>query len=299
MTKQTRNIRRWIWWLVPAVGLLGVWWVFSGDTWVTIRVPAGPPTQFIAGQHAGQILKDSRTPLNWVWMPPGRFSFGCTEAGLSIVSSCGVDALPAREVELAGFWMLKTEVTVDAYEGCVFARQCRLPPRHKQCTWNSGRPQHPMNCLTRSEAEGFCHWLGASLPSATLWEYAAKSGGSALYPWGDEAPSGKRANICDAACAEAFSPEERGATGVGDFAENDGFAATAPVGSFPAGATPWGLLDIAGNVGEWTSNPFDTGPQGELRGGGWASLTDALSTTARREGIPDYRGIDVGFRCAR
>lgn len=289
--------------LVGIAASLLAWCATGGPVWVACRTHAGPPTHFFAGREAGQRLADARTKLEWVWMPEGRFSFGCGGGAVSLTSGCLEDEVPAREAQLDGFWILRTEVTVDAFEGCVFDHQCGLPPEGKLCNWNRrGRSEHPINCVDRAAAEAFCRWLGARLPMAAEWEYAARSGSDVLFPWGTEPVDGRRANYCDRACAEALSPEESARwteEGGIDEAEIDGHASTAPAASFPAGATRWGLLDMAGNVGEWTSTPFDSSGAAELRGGGWASSPDALRTTGRRSAVASKAGFDTGFRCAR
>lgn len=193
---------------------------------------------------------------------------------------------------MSTFWLAKTDVTVAAYERCVNAGACNKPNTDKE-TCNYGRRRdHPVNCVDWNQANAFCSWIGGRLPSAEEWEYAAKSGESRIFPWGNEPVSAQRANFCDRRCHQA-NPDFK----YFDDSMDDGYAATSPVNAFPAGATKWGLLDMAGNVWNWTASDYDAKTK-ELRGGGWNVRPQALRASNRGWGDdPSYRDDHIGFRC--
>ena len=153
----------------------------------------------------------------------------------------------------------------------------------------AGLDDHPVVQVSQRDAAAFCAHHGLVLPGEAAWEYAARGSDRRRYPWGDQPPeeAGRRhANFGSLACC---APDP-----------SDGYAMTAPVGSFPSGASPFGLLDMAGNVWEWTADRFPGRPdQVALRGGGWGNNPYCLRVSYRH-GNPSDIGLDmVGFRCAQ
>ncbi len=170
--------------------------------------------------------------------------------------------------------------------------------------------KHPMNCVALEEARAYCAFRGARLPSEAEWEYAARGkklvGG---FPWGATKPSTHVVNACDLDCMRWSRRNQAGLDALVN--ESDGFATTAPVGSFPAGCSAFGVCELADDVREWTDDAYadysvgDAAPPGPdaervVRGGAWTS-GDALELRrTHREGLaPSARRHDVGFRCAR
>ena len=164
----------------------------------------------------------------------------------------------------------------------------------------SAAPDHPVVQVSARDAAAFCAWAGLRLPSETEWEFAARGETGRRYPWGAAPPQGstqgstqgsakgrdgRRANFGTVECC---APDA-----------TDGYVGTAPVGRYPAGASPFGLLDMAGNVWEWTASRFPGRPEWVvLRGGGWGNNPYCLRTSYRHGNPPDI-GLDmVGFRCA-
>ncbi len=150
------------------------------------------------------------------------------------------------------------------------------------------RPTHPVVQVSARDAAAFCAWAGLRLPSEAEWEFAARGTDDRRYPWGDGAPeqgTGARANFGTVACC---APDA-----------SDGYHHTAPVGRYPGGASPFGLMDMAGNVWEWTASRFPGKPGlVVLRGGGWGNNPYCLRVSYRHGNPPDI-GLDmVGFRCA-
>ncbi len=147
---------------------------------------------------------------------------------------------------------------------------------------------HPVVQVSARDAAAFCRWAGLRLPAETEWELAARGSDGRRYPWGDRDPeqgAASPANFGTVACCAADGA--------------DGYAGIAPVGRFPAGVSPYGLYDMAGNVWEWTADPYPPKPEWvSLRGGGWGNDPYCLRASYRHGNPPDI-GLDmVGFRCA-
>ena len=152
----------------------------------------------------------------------------------------------------------------------------------------AGREKHPVVQVSARDAAAYCAWRGLRLPSESEWEFAARGADGRRYPWGSEPPGqhgARRANFGTERCC---APDA-----------SDGYLRTAPVGSFPGGASPFGIQDMAGNVWEWTASPHSArGPDVALRGGGWGNDAYCLRASYRHGNPPDI-GLDmVGFRCA-
>ncbi len=204
-------------------------------------------------------------------------------------------------------WFAVTDVTVAAFEKCVDAGKCSGEVRSRdegpaRCNWRNQRFNHPLNCVTWPEAMQFCKWIGGRLPSTTEWEYAATSGNpNVTYPWGSNPVDGTRANYCDANCPKALGTDGKNLLawekrGWIDLSQDDGWASTSPVGTYQQGKTPWGLLDMAGNVWQWTSTQAGKDKR-EVRGGSWDNAPASLTTIRRLPWPESSADSGMGFRC--
>jgi formylglycine-generating enzyme required for sulfatase activity len=214
------------------------------------------------------------------------------------------------EVEVAPFRMMRHEVTNQQFAAFVTASGHITDPeredfgyvwdgrwrRVRGADWRhpfgpdssiTDRPDHPVVQVSAQDAAAFCRLYDLRLPSEREWEFAARGADGRRFPWGDAPPEqpSPRANFGTVPCC---APDA-----------SDGHLRTAPVGSFPEGRSPFGLLDMAGNVWEWTSSRFPGRPDHVvLRGGGWGNNPYCLRTSYRHGNPPDI-GLDmVGFRCA-
>jgi len=202
---------------------------------------------------------------------------------------------PKQSIYLDAFWIDKTEVTNKQYARCVASSACDEPllsgPYQNQA-W----ADHPVIWVNRREAEGYCRWAGARLPLEIEWEKAARGTDGRRYPWGDE---------FDASLVNYYWSKVREPRAVGSYLE---------------GASPYGVLDMSGNVCEWVQELWQTTedyienpiippgsrPKGKhpvghhytLRGGSWASLEKQVTTYARSNDEPVWRSKSAGFRCA-
>jgi formylglycine-generating enzyme required for sulfatase activity len=292
----------------------------------TVRVPTDEATAAVA-PRATQVLVD-RDLMTLVFIPAGPFLLGAT------VDDAGAeeDEKPQSEVYLDAFWIDRTEVTVaqfqefvdntgyttDAERGCcasAFERTGGLvfgPEKQHigSATWRlplgSGTepasPRQPVVMVSWNDARAYCAWAGRRLPTEAEWEKAAHGPLAQVFPWGNQF-DGTRLNFCDRNCTAAWLARD-----------DDAYVRQAPAGSFPRGASPYDVLDMAGNVWEWVNDFYDyrgyfrvatanpTGPnKGEthvLRGGSWLSPVEEIRTTARMEAAPDARDNVTGFRCA-
>ncbi len=227
-----------------------------------------------------------------VVVPGGAFEMG------SIVQP---DEQPIRDVELPTFFIDATEVTVAAYQQCVTAKECTPPDTAEPyCNWGvAGRDDHPVNCVAWLQAQQYCAWAdGASkrLPTEAEWEKAARGTDARTYPWG---------NVPTPDCNYAVMDE---------FGYGCGLLSTHEVGQLPLGASPYGALDMAGNVWEWTADWYGaydraetvspTGPamgsDRVVRGGGWSySEPQYFRASVRHYVAQTFNDAFIGFRCVR
>ncbi len=296
-------------------GRAGVTAPLATASTVTVYVPAG---EFVMGadergvQRAVYLCRRERTQLARVLGDaPGEGLFELRARVLAQL--CGDAALEvplcdprqferettAHAVWLAPYRIDRTEVTVAAYDRCVRAGRCRAALFAPGSRW-FGEATHPVVGVSWDDAAGYCRWVGGRLPTEAEWERAARGTDERTFPWGWQWDEG-RANhgALRAECRD----------------DDDGHPYTAPVGSYPAGASPVGALDMAGNVMEWVADTMTAEPyaseravaprvdapsaQHVARGGAWNHAGFALRTTWRT-GVPaGSRERNLGFRCAR
>jgi len=187
-------------------------------------------------------------------------------------------------VEVAGFCLDAIEVTAAGYAACVRANACSADDLvcGKAATYGaSGKASHPINCVSWIDADAFCQWQGKRLPTEAEWEWAARGQArGSRYPWGEVSP-GRRA------CWD----------GKGNSWGAGGRGGSCPVASHPAGDSPDGLHDLAGNVREWTGS--GDWRERVIRGGSWGDSLDwFLASGFRGFNHPLERFELTGFRCA-
>jgi len=221
---------------------------------------------------------DSDEP-GMVLVPAGEFYYGCNE---SVDTECKDEEKPGKRITLPAFVIDETEVTVSAYSACVRAGACTNPNTKGYCNWErSGRDDDPINCVDWHQAKAYCEWAAKRLPTEQEWEKAARGTDGRKYPWGNEYAS----------CARAVMDE--GPDGCGR-------RSTWPVGSKPSGASPYGALDMMGNVWEWTSSWYSSEKKGRaLRGGSWGIDPGGVRASYRYGRDPSARYGSGGFRCAK
>jgi serine/threonine protein kinase len=304
--------RRWaLGWLVVGVLSLGLGGGYF--VWRTPAVPEPAPSSEIPTLPPGEC------PAGMVYVAKASFEMG---------SAPGADVqeneTPLHVVDVQPFCLDRTEVTVRDYAACKACGTAPTTVEGKEMTsrarkfgnqfCNGGqddKADHPINCVSWSQAQDYCAARDKRLPTEEEWELAARGTDRRAFPWGPQDPAADRVNACGAECSEMLTKKLRQIGSDGGrsalYPADDGWPSTAPVGSFPQGASAVGVLDLAGNVWEWTSSSYCGYAEQNcvesrrvLRGGGWDSaVRDALSVTRRFPGAPNDRGYSTGFRCAR
>jgi serine/threonine-protein kinase len=244
-----------------------------------------------------------------VYVPSGEFIMGTTDADakLSLEGGRAYPEIPQHVVYLDGFWIDKYEVTNGQYALCVAAGSCKPPYLSTSETrdYYYGEDEfanYPVIWVNWNMASTYCSWAGRRLPTEAEWEKAARGTDGRRYPWGNAEITGDKVNFCDRQCTREYSY----------WWIDDGHADTAPVGSYPNGASPYGAMDMAGNVWEWTSTlvrdyPYDANDGREdqsdpgervWRGGPWSNGLWWMRSSLRYRSVPWYWRQNLGFRCA-
>ncbi|HUV16540.1 MAG TPA: SUMF1/EgtB/PvdO family nonheme iron enzyme [Pelolinea sp.] len=223
----------------------------------------------------------AKTDMEMVLIPAGKFIMGADDSDR--------DQRPLHEVYLDTYWMDMTEVTNAQYRACVNDGGC-MKPGGSEYYIDESLDDHPVIYISWFDARDFCAWAGKRLPTEAEWEKAARGMDGRRFPWGDSPAAESLANF------------------------DDNINKTMPVGSYPNGASPYGLLDLVGNVWEWTADWYDDnyyqtapkknplgpeiGDRKVLRGGSWFSLVDiVLRANLRKKKPPEVRDYGTGFRC--
>jgi formylglycine-generating enzyme required for sulfatase activity len=214
--------------------------------------PAGTPTPSIGSSRV--IETDG---MIQVYVPAGEFTMGADDPDAQTPSKPGraYSEIPVHTVTLDGYWIDKYEVTLGQYEQCVNAGACKIPHQLSSGYDHGayyrpmyyGNPEYkdyPVIWISWFYSTDYCTWAGRRLPTEAEWEKAARGTDARKYTWGNDPLSSSVANMCDINCPFAQANGRY----------NDGWGNTAPVGSLPAGASPYGAMDMAGNVWEWTSS---------------------------------------------
>jgi serine/threonine-protein kinase len=217
-----------------------------------------------------------------VYIPAGTFTMGDTHGDGQR------NEQPPHQVSLRAFWLDYTDVTNAQF--AQFVRAVRFHPRAAWLNEAQGKDQHPVVHVTWDDAVAYCLWAGKRLPTEAEWEYAARGTDGRKYPWG-----------------ETWDPSRA------RFRGNTGGQTTAPAGSYATSASPFGILDLAGNVWQWTGSlerpyPYvatdgreDPSAPGKriVRGGAWESRPEDLRTSVRWGVEPTVEEAFIGFRCAQ
>lgn len=214
--------------------------------------------------------EELKIPSQMVYIPAGEFIIGWDKEDKPI------------KISLETFYIDKYEVTNEDYKKFVDTTGHR-PPRHpvesKYNVWDGGNfpaffARHPVVNVSWEDAAAYARWSGKRLPTKTEWEKAARGTDGRLYPWGNSFEK-TRCNSSDSGRGE-----------------------TSPVGSHFYGVSPYGCFDMAGNVWEWSSTPYDTKHKWYLAcGGSWADGRGKVTTITRSN--PITASPAVGFRCVK
>jgi len=219
-----------------------------------------------------------------VFVPAGEFKMGTNEKN-------ALKNRPPHRVNLDAFWIDQTEVSNAMYAQCVEARACPRPFGNINPFFGKSKYKNlPVVYVRWDNAEAYCRWAGRRLPTEAEWEKAARGTDGRAYPWGDATPTPTLANF-DNVIGEPL-----------------------PVDRYPLGVSPYGALNMAGNVREWVADwfhefyymasPLDnplgppSGAHKSLRGGSYLDGATEIRVFNRFDHEPLSPGINRGFRCA-
>jgi len=217
-------------------------------------------------------------------VPAGEFHMGTDEKDAQ-------KNRPAHRVNLSAFWIDRTEVSNAMYARCVQAGKCPHPGGKANPYFGDPKyDDHPVIYVTWRMAYAYCRWTGRRLPTEAEWEKAARGPDGRAYPWGNDPPDMRRANF------------------------DMNLGGTLPVDRYPLGASPYGALNMAGNVREWVADwfhefyylvsPLDDPPgppktaMKSLRGGSYLDDANEIRVFNRFAHDPKSPGENRGFRCA-
>ena len=275
----------------------------------TITPTQPPPTATVEPTRANSRISE-KDLMEQILIPAGEFLMGSKDKDAQIYyegNGVAYPEVPQHTLYLPDYWIDKYEVTNGQYAACVAAGTCKPPYLmglyyQEKYYDDPAYSNYPVVHVDWWMASDYCAWAGRRLPTEAEWEKAARGTDGRRYPWGNDKITSDKANFCDKDCPRAHANP----------AFNDGYPMTAPVGSFPAGASAYGVLDMAGNVWEWTStipNPYpynaNDGREDQQitaqriwRGGTWTNGEWWIRATMRYRSVQKYWFYSLGFRCA-
>jgi len=211
---------------LPAIAPTGTSAIIPSPTMEVIASPTAAPTETPVNLRVSAV-----DGMPQVIIPAGTFRMG----GMDVRAAS--NEKPVHDVMLDAFWMDQLEVTNGMYALCVNAGACEAPhllksQRRLDYFNNTEFKDYPVVYVTWGQATAYCEWAGRRLPTEAEWERAARGDDFRTFPWGEAKPDGTIANF--------------------NFMVGD----TMHVGSYPAGASPFGVMDMAGNVAEWVNDYF-------------------------------------------
>lgn len=285
------NINRFAIGFIVIAIIVAALWKFDGNLWRTLFWP-NPPTSPPVQAKDGDMWTNPVDRSEYVYVSEGEYIIGatekdvrtalgnCEETGILCDASWYTSAQPISTVHLDGFWIKRTEVTNEEYGRCVSAKNCE-PPFNEQ--WDRQTlANNPVTHITWHQAHQYAQWVEGRLPTEAEWEVACRGRSRWVYPWSNEPPDADKLNYKD---------------------RSGGRGETTPVGSYPAGASPYGVLDMLGNVQEWTNSlggqkypyPYDAtdGRENPAAEGmrvvrGWSYAEDARLTCFTRGWLSPY-----------
>lgn len=246
------------------------------------------PTQPPAPTQAGATTAPTAAPVAsidtpMIDIPAGSFQMGSDQGN--------ADSKPPHNVDVAAFKIDELEVTNADFKKFVDATGYKTDAEKAGETgWTGfaqGKDNNPVVKVSWNDAKTFCDWAGKRLPTEAEWEYAARGKDVPTFPYGN-----------------TYDPKKQNG-------KDSGLRGSVAVGSYPDGASPFKVLDMAGNVAEWTASAPEHYPGSitdsklftantyVLRGGGWFSTQDQLTTFYRNSALPITANDDLGFRCAK
>jgi len=217
----------------------------------------------------------------WVRIPAGKFLYGDDKRKVSL-PEFRIDKTPVTNAEFARFVQATGYETTAEQKGSGLAWTGSELKDIKGADWQhprgpktdiQGKPNHPVVQVSWEDAAAYAQWAGKRLPTEQEWEKASRGTDGREYPWGDQEPT---VDLCN------FGMNVKHTTSVGKYS--------------PQGDSPYGCVDMAGNVWEWTASNYDK-ERKALRGGSWGDVATDVRAANRSGGSPDYRGVGYGFRC--
>jgi len=292
------------------------------------RTPVPP-----ANPQVGDVWVNPKDGMEMVYIAPGQFLLGTSDAQVDawLKGHPGdkredfEDEQPQCRVNLPGYWIGRTEVTNAQYRRFVQATGHRAPEHWKGGHIPAGLEDFPVAYVTWDDAREYCAWAGGHLPTELQWEKAARGSDGRVFPWGDQWDA-KRCRNLELITGRGHVSGENRAAAFGAWLASLAWQAwvtshdtvrdgPAVVGSYPAGRSPFGCADMAGNVEEWCADWYDagayqryakgdlappkTGESWVLRGGSWGDDDPGAFRCAHREDLGSACTLYYGFRCAR